>query len=156
MGFPRHCPAASGIVALSLSFFVLFGSAAASGSKCFNPAGQETSAQVCNVTAEISMCCDEGFACLSNGLCTQGPDFRGQSPFNYYRSGCTDEEWDSESCPQFCLGGEYLHHFQTRLSWTKRSRKIQYIQSSWHCALPWSRRLILLRKRYRGLLRDNI
>ena len=91
------------VVNICLILSILFPAASAAGSTCYSPSGLKTTAQACNTTAQVSTCCEPGFACLSNGLCTPGPDNTEVLPFKYFKSGCTDREW-GEGCPQFCAG----------------------------------------------------
>ncbi|KXX74638.1 hypothetical protein MMYC01_208524 [Madurella mycetomatis] len=76
--------------------------------RCFYPNGEEAvfpnGARAptnfpCDPDAEDSACCggEVGMACLTNKLC-RGPDG------NTIRGSCTDRNWNSLDCPQFCLG----------------------------------------------------
>ncbi|KAL6721983.1 hypothetical protein ACLMJK_001088 [Lecanora helva] len=51
---------------------------------------------VCNNTASSSLCCQQGSACLSNGLCFLKYD----ASINI--GGCTDRTWTSPNCFQGC------------------------------------------------------
>jgi len=66
---------------------------------CFYPNGSlALSDYACNLTAEASFCCAIGFNCLDNKICTA----EGEGPQWYNRGSCTDKNWDSPDCPQFC------------------------------------------------------
>lgn len=52
----------------------------------------------CNPQAGISLCCEIGQTCLSNGLCVT------QSGV-YYNGGCTDSTYTAAICPTFCTSG---------------------------------------------------
>ena len=53
----------------------------------------------CNLQAgNISLCCEVGQTCLTNGLCmTQSGSF--------YNGGCTDNTYQAAICPKFCISG---------------------------------------------------
>lgn len=88
--------------ALGFIFLILIKDTLAAGSTCYNSFGLvQPNSQRCNVTAEVSTCCDPGFVCLSNGLCTPGPDNDEVLQYKYLKSGCTDKEF-GERCPTFC------------------------------------------------------
>ena len=55
----------------------------------------------CNLQADsISLCCETGHYCLTNGLCmTQSGKF--------YSGGCTDSEYEAAICPTFCTSGKH-------------------------------------------------
>lgn len=53
----------------------------------------------CNPQAGISLCCEIGQTCLSNGLCVT------QSGV-YYNGGCTDSTYTAAICPTFCTSGD--------------------------------------------------
>ncbi|KAF1986958.1 hypothetical protein K402DRAFT_393111 [Aulographum hederae CBS 113979] len=84
----------------------LFQAATASNGTCYFPNGVESSGSPCNPDAPESVCCGPGFVCLSNGLCTLGPDLRKTYRYEYYRSSCTDATWNSTDCPAFCHGAD--------------------------------------------------
>ena len=55
----------------------------------------------CNPQANsISLCCETGQTCLTNGLCVT------QSGV-YYNGGCTDSTYKAAICPTFCTAGMY-------------------------------------------------
>ncbi|PSN70932.1 hypothetical protein BS50DRAFT_618095 [Corynespora cassiicola Philippines] len=78
--------------------------ASAASNSCYYPSGKENRGRPCFPDADVSVCCGPTFVCLSNGLCSPGPDTRRAYAYKYYRSGCTDPTWSSSSCPQFCAG----------------------------------------------------
>ena len=81
----------------------------ASNTTCYYPDGLESKGSPCNPTADVSTCCGPGFVCLSNGLCTPGPNDRKTYDYKFYRSSCTDPTWKSSACPNFCLGRRCSH-----------------------------------------------
>ena len=76
---------------------------------CYYPNGKPSDDLACDPTAEVSVCCNRGAACLSNGVCEHLPDSSAGVAATYGRGSCTDQSWQSASCPQFCqttfLGG---------------------------------------------------
>ncbi|KAK4548369.1 hypothetical protein LTR36_010240 [Oleoguttula mirabilis] len=63
-------------------------------------------------------CCPEQWECLSNGLCYNGKD-------DFYgRYTCTDETWQSGSCPQICTQGNTA---------TGDEAMLQCADGSWCC-----------------------
>ena len=73
-------------------------------SLCYFPNGNVSNGLACHPTAEASVCCGDGVACLSNGVCEHLSDSSSSSvAATYYTRGtCTDSSWKSASCPQFC------------------------------------------------------
>ncbi|KAF2806378.1 uncharacterized protein BDZ99DRAFT_573903 [Mytilinidion resinicola] len=65
-------------------------------STCFNPNGTTSTDLPCDPNND-SVCCSEGFYCLSNGLCQ---DPRYTNPLRLLRGACNDKGWGS--CPSFC------------------------------------------------------
>ncbi|CAP60116.1 uncharacterized protein PODANS_1_4320 [Podospora anserina S mat+] len=69
--------------------------------KCYYPGGGESLDDApCDPDAEVSVCCgrfSSGGGCLSNKLC-MGIDGR------MSRGSCTDKNWLSPECPNFCTG----------------------------------------------------
>ena len=51
-------------------------------------------------TTAGSACCDPRDACTTNGMCL------GESGYTY-RGGCTDQAFNSNNCPSYCLTGDY-------------------------------------------------
>jgi len=89
-------------LSLVLSCFGL--ALAAANDTCYNKDGIEiNTAFACGSTAAASQCCYWGWICLSNGLCSPGPDAVNNGLTNYYRpDGCTDPTWSSENCFSGC------------------------------------------------------
>ncbi|EFQ27716.1 uncharacterized protein GLRG_02860 [Colletotrichum graminicola M1.001] len=57
-------------------------------------------------TAE-SVCCGQGYACLSNGMCqATGRELQKGGATELVRGSCTDRSWRSSSCPLFCINPE--------------------------------------------------
>jgi LPXTG-motif cell wall-anchored protein len=79
--------------------------------QCYYPNGKLAPFDyACNLTAEASFCCAIGYNCLDNKICTLA-DGEGLQKWN--RGSCTDKNWDSPECPQFCKnftpgGGSFL------------------------------------------------
>ncbi|KAF2738564.1 hypothetical protein EJ04DRAFT_509453 [Polyplosphaeria fusca] len=92
---------------IGLCFLALLtGFFARADSTCYYPNGAENRGLPCNSNATVSACCGPGFICLSNGLCSPGPETQRNYRYDFYRSGCTDQSWNSTKCPQFCLAPE--------------------------------------------------
>ena len=75
--------------------------AAGASDLCYTPDGLSDSSQwACGnkLRGSFSTCCDDGWACLSNGLCADPSD---NSTFR--RGTCTDSTWSSPVCPHVCL-----------------------------------------------------
>jgi len=89
---------------LFLALYLFTDISVASNTTCYFPDGLESKGSPCNPTANVSTCCGPGFVCLSNGLCTPGPNDRKTYDYKFYRSSCTDSTWKSSACPNFCLG----------------------------------------------------
>lgn len=70
---------------------------------CYYPDGSTDSGHFACSSGGASMCCAEGFDCLSNGLCR---DTRYDNNQRILRGGCTDKSWGS-GCPQRCTSSEY-------------------------------------------------
>lgn len=63
---------------------------------CYYPNGNLASSDTaCTDGNGDSFCCSSSYYCLSNRLC-QWQDGR------FYRGSCTDDNWTSPDCPQFC------------------------------------------------------
>lgn len=68
--------------------------------RCFYPNGQQATGDFpCDPNARESACCGGslGSVCLTNKLC-RGPNG------NLVRGSCTDQNWASPDCAQYCLG----------------------------------------------------
>src|SRR5437764_409487 len=70
---------------------------------CFFPDGSSDSSHSPCTSDSTSFCCDEGFQCLSNGLCN---DARYDNFQRVLRGGCTDKSW-GPGCPSRCTSGEF-------------------------------------------------
>lgn len=96
-------PYASITVAL-FSFLSLVHGAVAD--TCYYPDGSSDDSHYACSSGGTSMCCSEGFECLSNGLCN---DNRYSNYQRVLRGGCTDKSW-GDGCLQTCTsmwpGGE--------------------------------------------------
>jgi len=87
--------------------FVLLHLAATAHAFCYFPNGQLTSNyQPCagDIGTSATTCCDQGYACLGNGLC-QATGFELPVPGarEFMRGGCTDKTWTNSGCPLFCI-----------------------------------------------------
>ncbi|KAI9730704.1 MAG: hypothetical protein M1834_005673 [Cirrosporium novae-zelandiae] len=68
---------------------------------CYFPDGTESSTDVaCDSGVTDSFCCYKGQACLSTKICLTNPD---DAVPVYARGTCTDQNWESSACPNFCL-----------------------------------------------------
>lgn len=57
----------------------------------------------CRDDTENSVCCGQGYACLTNGICqATGEELQKPGASEFVRGGCTDKSYRSSSCPQFC------------------------------------------------------
>jgi hypothetical protein len=68
------------------------------GESCYYPDGSTDVEHFACSTGGTSVCCAEGFECLSNGLCN---DYRYNNYERVLRGGCTDKDW-GDGCPQTC------------------------------------------------------
>jgi hypothetical protein len=68
------------------------------GESCYYPDGSTDSEHFACSIGGTSVCCAEGFECLSNGLCN---DYRYNNYERVLRGGCTDKDW-GDGCPQTC------------------------------------------------------
>lgn len=68
---------------------------------CYYPNSTASIDTPCHSDAAASACCNDGDTCLSNGLCLaqHGPEV-------ISRGSCTDQSWESPSCPQHCADVE--------------------------------------------------
>lgn len=74
-------------------------------SACYFPDGRLADNDTpCRDDTENSVCCGQGYACLSNGICqATGEELQKPGATEFVRGGCTDKEWRSSSCPLFCI-----------------------------------------------------
>lgn len=68
------------------------------GETCYYPDGSTDAGHFACSSGGASVCCAEGFKCLSNGLCD---DYRYDNYERVLRGGCTDKNWGA-GCPQTC------------------------------------------------------
>lgn len=66
---------------------------------CYYPDGTESGDVSCGSSGLQASCCGKTQVCMDNGLCF------GNGIMS--RGSCTDKNWESESCSQFCSGGMY-------------------------------------------------
>ena len=64
----------------------------------------ETSHIICNASAEISLCCQDGAVCLTSGLCFSKWDT------SINTGTCTDKTWTDRSCFQSCPQSTTVDH----------------------------------------------
>ncbi|KAL2267154.1 hypothetical protein VTJ83DRAFT_4431 [Remersonia thermophila] len=58
----------------------------------------------CRDDTQHSVCCGQGYACLSNGICmATGAELQKPGASRYVRGACTDPTWRSSHCPLFCI-----------------------------------------------------
>ncbi|KAF2441376.1 hypothetical protein P171DRAFT_96627 [Karstenula rhodostoma CBS 690.94] len=88
-------PACSSAVLLAFLHLIV----GAISESCYYPDGSTDSGHFACSTGGTSVCCAEGFECLSNGLCN---DYRYENYERVLRGGCTDKDW-GEGCPQTCI-----------------------------------------------------
>ena len=73
---------------------------------CYFPDGETIPRQdtPCHSEGE-STCCGAGYACLSNNLCmlTEHVANVASEQSTYVRGSCTDRDWRSPNCPNFCV-----------------------------------------------------
>lgn len=68
---------------------------------CYYPSGLESGHVACSSPGSEASCCGASQVCMSNGLCF------GDGIMS--RGSCTDKDWDSEECSQFCSEGTYIY-----------------------------------------------
>lgn len=72
--------------------------------QCYYPDGGDALRDVpCKPDAEVSACCAEGYICVSTGMC-QFVEYAGTGRFA--RGSCTNQDWSSSECPNFCTDAE--------------------------------------------------
>ncbi|KAI1174455.1 hypothetical protein F4777DRAFT_385349 [Nemania sp. FL0916] len=87
---------------------VLYFRSAVGSSACYYPDGSVASHDVpCNTNDEFSTCCGPSInpagACLANNLCRD-------ADLKLIRGSCTDQSWESPSCPLYCLTAQRGGH----------------------------------------------
>lgn len=82
---------------------------------CYNPNGSISNDRPCNSSADVSVCCEDGFVCTENKLCQPMGWYDGSdgNPLQLIRGTCTDKTWKSGNCPGHCIaesptGGEWV------------------------------------------------
>ncbi|KAL2052395.1 hypothetical protein ABVK25_007267 [Lepraria finkii] len=75
--------------------------------QCYLPGGNlAIDHQPCDPHAFTSLCCQNGWTCLDNGLCIvtdPTTDFVNLSVGSSARGACTNPQWNSTACGSFCL-----------------------------------------------------
>ena len=73
--------------------------------QCFWPNGAPAPEQApCNALADVSYCCGVYDICLDNGYCLQTSNIWSN---RLGRASCTDQTWQSPTCPYYCQDGEF-------------------------------------------------
>lgn len=73
------------------------------GAECYYPDGSVASDHVPCFYGTNSVCCGQGYACLTNKICqATGEKLEKDGANEYVRGSCTDPEWSSRACPSFC------------------------------------------------------
>lgn len=108
--FCLNQPFASAAFALCI-FWSLFLSTFATAI-CYYPNQKIADDVPCSDSGEHISCCGKGYACLSNKVCRMShQDANGAPlPYTYGRGSCTDQDWRSQACPNFCLNGKSRKH----------------------------------------------
>ena len=75
---------------------------------CYYPDGIHVADQdvPCNEGTSDSVCCDPGYACLSNKVCKKINTPNNNSSAEFVRASCTDPKWGPANCPVFCMGNQ--------------------------------------------------
>ena len=68
---------------------------------CYLPNGAVTPHDVPCENGHESVCCSEGFICLSNSVCQKRD--AANDTVGYARGSCTDKSWRSSYCPNYCV-----------------------------------------------------
>ncbi|KAL2671231.1 hypothetical protein Neosp_013810 [[Neocosmospora] mangrovei] len=72
--------------------------------QCYYPNGQDAPRDTpCKPDAEASACCAEGYICVSTGMCQFVEDV---GTGKFARGSCTNQDWSSSECPNFCTDAE--------------------------------------------------
>lgn len=109
-----HCSSSYAMVAalafhkpiLSLTSVLLCARYVVSDQQCYNPNGVAAPYAVCNASSTTgSACCGTGDPCTTTGYCAGSAGF-------LYRGGCTDKQFNSDSCASLCRGGKLLSQVQ--------------------------------------------
>lgn len=72
---------------------------------CYYPNGDLSPNDTpCQDDTENSLCCGQGYACLTNHICqATGDELQKDGATEFVRGGCTDKTFRSSSCPSFCI-----------------------------------------------------
>ncbi|KAM0333509.1 hypothetical protein ACHAQA_002172 [Verticillium albo-atrum] len=88
--------------------------AQSSSAGCFFPNGTVASSDMspcggAGADTAHSQCCNQGWVCLSNGLCMAADQDPAQlADATIIRGACTDASWASPDCPRWCLDSEEI------------------------------------------------
>jgi len=109
---------------------------------CFHPNGNpDPNSTPCNELAEFSHCCGTLDLCLGNGYCfTSGLSGWGN---RLMRGSCTDPQWQSAACPEYCYDGEL---FIAAESYALRRANHYAVQKSFRVKAspsPWLETILL-------------
>lgn len=71
---------------------------------CYYPNGDVAPNDTpCRDDTENSLCCGQGYACLTNAICqATGDELQKPGASEFVRGSCTDDTFRSSSCPSFC------------------------------------------------------
>lgn len=93
------------IVVSQFCLFVLRSSCEDVDRPCYFPDGSLASEdKACSSSQTQSFCCGSGWTCLDNHICQWTQEYTDDSHYGFARGSCTDIEWKSDQCPQFCKG----------------------------------------------------
>ena len=86
-------------------FFLVLYSGISASAECYYPNGELSPNDTpCRDDTKDSVCCGQGYACLSNGICqATGKELKKSGASEFARGGCTDKTWRSSNCPLFCI-----------------------------------------------------
>ncbi|KZL69274.1 hypothetical protein CI238_09089 [Colletotrichum incanum] len=89
-------------------FLALFSLLSRVHAACYYPDGSISPNDTpCQDRTAESVCCGQGYACLSNGMCqATGKELQKGGATELVRGACTDRSWRSSSCPLFCINPE--------------------------------------------------
>lgn len=93
-------------VRLTLSGLILFAQLASIASAaCYYPNGDIAPNDTpCQDDTDNAVCCGQGYACLSNGICqATGKELQKPDATVFVRGSCTDRFFRSSKCPLFCI-----------------------------------------------------
>ncbi|KAM0280637.1 hypothetical protein ACHAQH_003944 [Verticillium albo-atrum] len=102
------------IFAAALALLIPTAAAQSSSQSCFFPNGTVAAGDMAacgggGADTAHSHCCNQGWACLSNGLCmAAGQDPAQLADATILRGACTDQSWASPDCPRWCTDPEEI------------------------------------------------